>query len=289
MSLATLLAAVVAGVTTVGAPTLRTAPPRAAESIPVRLFLDQPRYAPGSEGQVRVQVGQDGYLVVLYANPDGHVSIAYPLDPGTSDRVNADTEIVILSRGGRAAFTVEDSSGSGTWYAAISELPFRLDQVAVNGHWDYRGVPRVENPNAVESELTDFVKGLARGRFDYDIVSYTIDTAAEVRTSSAGSAPPPVSPGAGGPISVPWIWRPVPWRGPAWVPPWPGPYYDRSLPNVVVVSHSMELARAPAEPEPTAPTTRPADAHGPRGEPRSAPRNGGGGSSGTRGSGKGKA
>ena len=305
MSLAALLAAIALWVPI---PSSSTVPPprRAADPVPVRLFLDQARYAPGADGQVRVVIGEDGYLVVLYANPDGHVSIAYPIDPGLSDRVRADTQIEILSRGGRAAFTIDDSSGSGTWYAAISEQPFRLDSVAVNGHWDYRNIPRVDNPNAVESVLTAFVKTIARSRFDYDIVGYTIDTAA-ARTSSAGSAPPPRGPSAARvPWTMPGIWGPGPWSWPGWIGPWAGPYYDRSLPTVALVSHEMQLARGP-DPEatppalhgapttptsrgsPTAPATRAADGHdhasgSPKGESKS------GGSSGAHsGGGSGKA
>ncbi len=290
MRVAALLAAVAAAVPMHARPVRPAVPPHVADGIPVRLFLDQARYTPGSDGQVRVQVGQDGYLVVLYANPDGHVSIAWPIDPGLSDRVSADTDIEILSRGGRAAFTVEDSSGSGTWYAAISDLPFRLDEVATNGHWDYRAIPRVENPNAVESQLTAFVKGVARGRFDYDIVAFVIDTAA-VRTSSAmpssgGSAPPPRA--AAPPISVPRIWGPGPWSW-GWLPPWAGPYYDRSLPTVTLASQRMQLARAPVEPEATAPAAHPSNTRAPRGEPRSAPKSGGGASSESHGGGKAKA
>jgi hypothetical protein len=148
----------------------------------------------------------------------------------------------------------------------------------------------VENPNAVESELTAFVKGVARGRFDYDIVTYVIDTAA-IRTSSAmpssgGSAAPPRA--AAPPISVPRIWGPPsPW---SWfIPPWAGPYYDRSLPSVVLVSQRMQLARAPIEPATTAPAAHPSQTHAPRGEPKSAPRSGGGGSSEVHGGGKVKA
>ena len=290
MRVAALLAAVAPGIPMHARPVPPAVPPHAAEGVPVRLFLDQARYTPGSDGQVRVDIGQDGYLVVLYANPDGHVSIAWPVDPGLSDRVSADTEIQVLSRDGRPAFTVEDSSGSGTWYAAISELPFRLDEVATNGHWDYRAIPRVANPNAAESELTAFVKGVARGRFDYDIVTFAIDTAA-VRTSSAspssgGSAPPPRA--AAPPISVPWIWRPGPWSG-GWMPPWAGPYYDTPLPTVTQVSHAMQLARAPVEREPTRAATHPSDAPAPRAEPRSAPRSGGGGGGSSEGHGGGKA
>jgi hypothetical protein len=96
MRVAALLAAVAPGVPMHARPVPPAVPPLVAAGVPVRLFLDQARYTPGSDGQVRVEIGQDGYLVVLYANPDGHVSIAWPVDPGLSDRVSADTEIAVL-------------------------------------------------------------------------------------------------------------------------------------------------------------------------------------------------
>jgi hypothetical protein len=234
MSTATRLAAiaVTAGLT---AWPVRSAPrPPIQTAIPVRLILDQARYAPGANGRVRVQIGEDGYLLVLYAQPDGHVAVAYPIDPTAPDRVKADTEIEIHSRGGRAAFSVDDSSGSGTWYAAISERPFRFDAAALNGHWDYHAVPRAQDPDKVEAELTSFAKNLSTGRFEYDIVSFVIDTAATPSSSSAQPAPsePPVvaappDPWWAGPWATmgrwwPWWWGP----GSGW-----GPYYDRAMPG----------------------------------------------------------
>jgi len=243
MSTATLIATVAAaaGMAAWPAASIRSAPDG---RIPVRLILDQARYAPGANGRVRVQIGKDGYLLVLYAQPDGHVAIAFPIDPGVSNRVVADTEIEIRGRGNRDAFTVEDSSGSGTWYAAISSRPFRFDSVRFNGHWDYRAVPRAENPATVEADLTSFVEGMSTGRFDYDIVRFVIDTAAGVSSSSAEpTTAPSEPPSIGGPAGPTGPWWPGPWSGPGnWWPgwpgpwwlgpaPWPGPYYSRAVPG----------------------------------------------------------
>lgn len=232
--------------------------------VPVRLFLDQSRYAPGAEGHVRVETGKDGYLLVLYAEPDGHVNVAYPLDPGRSDEVYADTSIEVLTRGGTSAFTVEDSSGTGTWYAAISSRPFRLDSIAVNGHWDYRRIPRVEYGNNVESQLTSFVERLSRGRFDYDIVSFVIDTAAPRPSSStqSGAVPPdvggPPPPPPPAPPVVPLWWPgliPAPW----WGPPWAGPYYQRPTSGVVALAAPGTRVFSPT-PEPPSPGSPPPSA-----------------------------
>jgi hypothetical protein len=229
--------------------------------VPVRLILDQARYAPGASGRVRVQIGANGYLLVLYAQPDGHVAIAYPLDPATPDRVQADTEIEIRSRGDRPAFAVLDSSGTGTWYAAISDKPYRFESLTLNGHWDYRAVPRAENPATVEADLTTFVESVAAARFDYDIVDFVIDTAAALSSSSssssadaapASSGPPavgPTGPWEPGPWSIPGRWWPG-WPGPWWWGPstYPGPYYDRAAPGAVAAGAGRLSPAAAAPP-----------------------------------------
>lgn len=199
----------------------------ARQDVPVRLFLDRPRYAPGAFGHVTVRVGQNGYLLVLYADPNGHVRVAFPLDPGVDARVAAGTDIPIYARGRTDAFTVEDSTGTGTWYAATSKHAFRFDSVAVGGHWDYRAIPRVSDPRNGESELTAFVHHIAAGRFDYDIVTFQVSiyaTAAAIAAPTGG----PHEPRWPGPWAGPWG-GPWGWPGP-WLPkPWPGPEprYDR--------------------------------------------------------------
>lgn len=196
--------------------------------VAVRLLLSQPRYAPGSHGRVYVEIGRDGYLVVLHAQPDGHIQVAFPLDPGDDAAVRAGDSMEVRGRSGRAAFTVEDSSGTGTWYAAVSKTPFRFDSIAVSGHWDYRAVPHVADPRDAERDLTTFVQAIATSRFDYDIVNYHISLYAYASAPGSRVPPPP-------PPDDPW-WFPAPWGGGWGWPPWwpkpgpgPGPFYDRSL------------------------------------------------------------
>lgn len=295
MKIAPVLAAVVVGTATVTGPALLTRSQSLEAHVPVRLFVDQSRYAPGAEGHVRVQIGKDGYLLVLYAQPDGHVDVAFPLDPDVSDRVVADTEIEVLTRGGTSSFTVEDSSGSGTWYAAIASKPFRLRSIAVNGHWDYRVVPRIESTANTESELTSFVEGIASGRFDYDIVSFVIDTAATRASSSAqgtpvagNPSPPPVAAGPPpGPSPAWWVaprLGPHPWMLPAWgwewwgwggIGPWAGPYLDRTTTGgtIAYAPHDAAPARAPTPPSSVEPRSSSGNAE----HPAKAPKESGGG------------
>jgi len=77
-------------------------------------------------------------------------------------------------RGDRDAFIVDDSSGTGTWYAAVSSKPYHFDPVTLSTHWDYRQIPHVLAVRDAEGDLTTLVQRLATARFDYDILQYHI-------------------------------------------------------------------------------------------------------------------
>jgi len=218
--------------------------PVADPSIPVRLVLSQVRYAPGAHGRVYVRVGTGGYLMVLHAQPDGHVQIVFPLDPGDNPYVYPDSEIEIRARGNRDAFTVDDSSGTGTWYAAISRKPFHFDPISVSTHWDYRDIPHVLAVRDAEDDLTALIQRVATAPFEYDIVQYRITTPGSLTTVAdtpgapdGGATPPPPQPPPDDPDG-PWWLGPFgggPWIWPGWIwphpGPGPGPYYNRVAPG----------------------------------------------------------
>jgi hypothetical protein len=229
---------------------------RADSPVAVRLNLDREQYAPGSEGQVRIEVGRTGYLLVLYADPFGHVRVAFPLDPADPSGVKRDTVLDIRARGGRSAFIVDDSTGVGTWYAAISTEPFHLESIAVGDHWDYRVIPRVESPANAERELTNLVESIQQAKFEYDIVAFRIGVDSLTSALEYPSAWPngPEGPGTWGPPSRGWggPWFPGPW----WTEPhWAGPFYDREVAGVGTASASSgagpatDVARVPKHPK----------------------------------------
>jgi hypothetical protein len=151
----------------------------------VRVMLDRPVYAPGLSGHVQVQIGRDGYLLVLHADPEGRVRVAFPLDPDGPNRVRAGDRVDITGRHGRPAFTIEDTVGTGKWYAAISDVPFQGDSFVRGDHWDYRRFPTLGPGGDWDGELTDLVSRLARGPFDHDIATYRV-----VPVPTASRAPP---------------------------------------------------------------------------------------------------
>ena len=234
--------------------------------VAVRLNLDRRWYAPGDHGHVTVRLGADAYLLVLHAEPDGHVRIVFPVDPSDNDFVHADSMIAIRSRGDRDAFIVDDSSGSGTWYAAVSKKPYHFDPITLSTHWDYRQIPHVLAVRDAEGDLTALVQRLATARFDYDVVQYHIDlaggrdiAATSGATGGAPGGPPPPPPPPDDPDGPWWLgpWGVGPWGFPGWgLPrplPNPGPLYNRVAPaGVAGAGRTAPAGGAPPEPHPEA-------------------------------------
>jgi hypothetical protein len=235
-------------------------------SVPVRLTVSQRWYAPGDHGRVDVRLGSDAYLIVLHAEPDGHVRIVFPLDPSDNAYVHRDSTIEIRSRGDRDAFIVDDSSGTGTWYAAVSKRAYHFDPVTLSTHWDYGRIPHVLAVRDAEGDLTAQVQRLSTGRFDYDIVQYHVGLnrgGREIAASPGGSGGSPPPPAAAPPPDDPdgpwWLgpWGLGPWGWPGWgLPrpsPNPGPLYNRVAPAPAGTSGAGHTADAPeAHPAPEA-------------------------------------
>ena len=52
---------------------------------PITVQINHDRFAPGDRARVYVEPTQDGYLVVLHADPYGRVRVLFPLDPTDDD------------------------------------------------------------------------------------------------------------------------------------------------------------------------------------------------------------
>jgi hypothetical protein len=152
-----------------------TAPAVAQDDPSIRISLNNDRrFEQGDRGHVKVRVQDDGFLVVLHADPDGRVRVLFPLDPDDDNYVRGDRTYEIRGRGDRESFTVDYESGEGAIYAAISRDPFRFDQFVVNRHWDYQAFNAQRLPEQPEPELTALVQRMASGRFEYDYLTYNV-------------------------------------------------------------------------------------------------------------------
>lgn len=143
---------------------------------PIELSINNDRrFRPGDDVKVKVRSKDDGYLLVLHADPDGRVRVLFPLDPGDDNFVRGGRkQFEVRGRGDRETFQA-NMAGQGMVYAAVSRDPFRFDRYILGDHWDYRTLAPERLPREPEAELTELVQGMAQGGFDYDVLSYDVN------------------------------------------------------------------------------------------------------------------
>jgi hypothetical protein len=148
---------------------------------PVTVRLNHDQFDPGDRARVYVQTAQDGYLVVLHADPEGRIRVLFPLDPTDDAFVRGGKKFEIRDRSDRDAFQIESSDGSGTVLAAVSPDAFNFGDFVRNDHWDFRalGAPSGEvrnDPLARLTEIAQKISGDSAGRFDYDYATYVVNS-----------------------------------------------------------------------------------------------------------------
>src|SRR2546427_11505282 len=88
---------------------------------PVTVHLNHDNFAIGDRARVYVESAQDGYLVVLHADPEGRVRVLFPLDPRDDDFIRGGKRFEVRGRADRDAFQIEADEGSGTVLARSEE------------------------------------------------------------------------------------------------------------------------------------------------------------------------
>ena len=147
---------------------------------PVRVELNHDQFSAGEKARVYVRSAQDGYLVVLHADPAGRVRVLFPLDPGDDDFIRGASQFEVRGRNDRDAFQIEGTDGSGLVLAAVSPDPFTFTEFSVNDHWDFGalGGPSSLVRDDPLAKLVDIVQrmsgGDSSGRFDYDQATYVV-------------------------------------------------------------------------------------------------------------------
>ena len=100
------------------APTPAVAP---HDDPPIRLWINNDRsFLPGDRAKVEVRTRDDGYLLVFHVDPEGHLRVLFPLDPDRDNFVRGGKKYEIRGRGGRESFEIDNTTGKGTVYAAVS-------------------------------------------------------------------------------------------------------------------------------------------------------------------------
>src|SRR5882724_11674974 len=149
----------------------------AGDDPPVHVWFNSDgNYVYGDRAKVYTKSAQDGYEVVLRSDGAGHVRVLFPLDPQGDQRITGGKKYELKGRGGREAFIADDSSGHGTVLAAVSKSPFRLDEFAQNGQWNYQALSDQHVRNDPESGLLNLVQRMKTPgeHFDYDVGTYVV-------------------------------------------------------------------------------------------------------------------
>jgi len=147
--------------------------PAQAPDPTIRITLNnEGQYLPGDRAKVQVITRDDGYLVVFRVSPEGKLRVLFPLDPTDDNYVKGGKRYLLLGRGGREGFTV-DGGGTGVIFAAVSLDPWRYSAYVQNDHWDYGALNTVTYEDT-ETDLVNLAQAMASGRFDYDVLGYTV-------------------------------------------------------------------------------------------------------------------
>jgi len=152
-------------------------PVSASDDPPIRVWLSENTYQPGDRATVKIRLSDDGYVVVLRADGDGHLRVLFPLDPGTDNFVKGGKTFEIRARGDRDAFQVDDQNGTGTVFAAVSSQPFTFTGYTLGDHWDYKVLGDQDMGSDPEAAIVDLVHNMAgQNHFDYDVTTYTVSS-----------------------------------------------------------------------------------------------------------------
>jgi hypothetical protein len=146
---------------------------------PVTVQINHDQFSSGDHARVHVQTAQDGYLVVLHADPDGRIRVLFPLDPSDDDFIRGGRRFELRGRNDRDAFQIDREEGSGTVLAAVSADPFKFDDFVRNDHWDFRALGGAstavrDDPLANLLDIVRRMSGDSSGHFEYDQATYVV-------------------------------------------------------------------------------------------------------------------
>src|SRR5689334_10607999 len=94
---------------------VRAGPTAGGDDPTIQIWISNDRrFLPGDRAKVQVRTREDGYLLVLHADPDGHLRVLFPIDPKDDNFVPGGRKYEIGGRGGHESFTADNGKGRGT-------------------------------------------------------------------------------------------------------------------------------------------------------------------------------
>lgn len=148
----------------------------AVEPTPIRITMNNgSRFGSGDRVRVQVETTDDGYLVVLRVDTEGRIRVLFPIDPDLDPFVRGGRVYELRGRADRQTFLADEHNGTGVIYAAVSREPMKFRDYSAGDHWDYEVLRLSDRESDSEAELSRVVSRMTdNGRFDYDIVDYTV-------------------------------------------------------------------------------------------------------------------
>ena len=134
------------------APGEPAATPPSVPAIQIWLNNDR-RFFPGDQGRVQVQTLEDGYLIVLHVDPDGHLRVVFPVDPTDDNFIRGGKKYEVRGRGGRETFDIDNRTGHGTIYAAVSKSAASIGSAARGSVADIRQRERIASTTRSRSAV----------------------------------------------------------------------------------------------------------------------------------------
>jgi hypothetical protein len=170
------LALALAASTSVGSPAHPPVAARPNDDPPIQLTLSSNNtFVRGQRARVYLQAAEDGYVIVLRADAQGHVRVLFPLDPNEDARTPGGRKFEVRGHGDREAFTVDDDDATGVVLAAWSENPFTFDGLVNGDQWDLSALSAQQTGADREAGLIEAVQGMAgENHFEYDVATYTV-------------------------------------------------------------------------------------------------------------------
>jgi hypothetical protein len=153
---------------------LAPVPARASSPPPIRLKLSDPTLMIGQGEKLTVRTADDGYLLVLRTDTQGHVRVVFPVNPTDDDGILAGRSVELRGRGDRDAFSAFEEPGTGMVLAAVSDHPFNFVRFETNGHWTRAGLVADSSAADPASAMLGVVDAMSTGPYKYDVAGYTV-------------------------------------------------------------------------------------------------------------------
>jgi len=156
-------------------PVVSTSNPSADPDPPVHVWLSSHgKYDLGDHVKVYAKAAQNGYLLVLRADPNGRVRVVFPIDPADDSRIEGGKKYELKSRGGHEAFMADDTTGHGTVLAAVANTPFKFNEFERDGRWNLDALSDRVTEKDPEAGLLATVQQMlpADQHFDFDVATY---------------------------------------------------------------------------------------------------------------------